>query len=107
MKLFEYLDSKYVATNMELSVARDPVKQGVTKAAVGLLNTQLKWFTFVAYFKLLGSYTMMKVGVAPALPTAAELLETYRKVKTAQASFTNQAGSAVTTVEATVVNGCN
>lgn len=63
MTLFEYLESMYVKSNIEVQMEFSLLKQAEANAAQKLIGYQRGMFTLYAYLKLIVGYILVKLGL--------------------------------------------
>lgn len=73
MNFSTFLDSVYVATNLERVKTNSVYSHAKTLATKDLLDTQRTIFKFLAYFQVLGEFTLIKLGFRNA-PKSAQVL---------------------------------
>ena len=75
MNLFDFLESRYLKTNLELQKDFSLAKQAETKATQDLIDGQRKWFKWCAYFKLLFLYALIKLHILKQPETTKQISE--------------------------------
>lgn len=78
MKFYEYLEAKYVETNLKLQVGYTPYKQSETRAVQSIIDGQRTFFKWVAYIKLIFEFALMSAHLIKAPKSPKQIGEEMR-----------------------------
>jgi len=75
MKLFEFLESRYITKNLELQQNFSLKTQGEIQAGQALINGTRNFYRMLAYPKLLFIFLMVKLHIVKRPQTAKEITD--------------------------------
>lgn len=79
MKLHEFLESKYVSTNLELHQNFSPYMQSKTRSIQKLIDLQRQVLMWFAYIALIKEYLEIKIGIREEPLEAMEIAKNIPK----------------------------
>lgn len=85
MKFFDFLESSYASSNIEVQQKYTAFKHAETQALSDLTNGQRRFFKFLAYFKVIFCYVLVLIGVKQKPQSAKDIIQTFQDVKNAEA----------------------
>lgn len=83
MRLFDYLERKYVETNLQLQVEFTLAKQAEAQAAQKLIDAQRSFYRKCMYIKLVVHYVLVRLGLASAPEAALKQVNDAKAAATA------------------------
>lgn len=73
MRFFEFLESRYVSTNIEIQKEYTLAKQGEIQAGQALISAQRTFFKWLSFPKLLGLFVLVNLRLIAKPKTAKEI----------------------------------
>jgi hypothetical protein len=79
MKLLDFMESKYVESNLKNQVEFSLATQANAQAAQNLINATRSLFRKLAYIRLLGQYVLTLLNILPPPKNAKEMFTDAQK----------------------------